>query len=516
MKRLAGIPFIALALSVVGVQLTATTMEGELGNYDEGLLVTDGMLLAHGQVPYRDFYANYPPGSFLVVRLCALLGGGATIHAMRLAAFGIRIAGAAFAALLVGRMTGGRARAAAFAAILLLQSRVGLTMFAYVTAVMLALSAVLALPGDRSPAVRRYAASGVLFGLESWFRHDLFLYTSLVFGAMALVARLVHRPLLGPLPRMSKKAFAVGLLAAAAPFWLVVLGAGGPSQVVHDLVLDQARFIQPARVMPMPSLRGDGHIGPFNWTVPSPLTDYVPMGLLALGCGIAAGAVHVLLQLRQASLPPARRVATALVLALAVGTAPQALQRTDLAHVGYVSPTALASLFGALGSSAAMSEALLLVAFLPFVASRPGLIAPHEILACLHKRADELYIPSDQKLTAQVIDRITGPNDRIFVGCTSHRRLIISTPSLYYASRRLGATRIQQFDPGTVTRDDVQQTMIAELEARKPAAVVLAADCYWDEPNASRNVGSDRLDRYIADHFVHYEQHGVFDIMKPR
>ena len=40
-----------------------------------------------------------------------------------------------------------------------------------------------------------------------------------------------------------------------------------------------------------------------------------------------------------------------------------------------------------------------------------------------------------------------------------------------------------------MTRDDVQQRMIEELQAHHPAAVVLSDHCYWDEPNASSKKG---------------------------
>jgi hypothetical protein len=515
-KRLAGVPFVAIALALLGLQLTAGSMENGLTPYDEGLLVTNGMLIGHGQIPYRDFYSNYPPGSFLLVELCSWLGHGGAMHPMRVTAFCIRVAGAAFAAIVAGRMTKGRARMAAFAAILLMQSRVSLTMLAYVTAVTLALAAMVALPADRSASRWRYATSGVLFGLMTWFRHDLAVYMVPTFGALALLARLVGRPVVGALPREGKKAFAIAFLGTAVPFWLLVLGLGGPSQVLHDLVLDQAKYIQPARVLPLPSFSGEAKIGLFEWTVPSPLVDYVPLGLLALGAGIVFAALLALVQLRPANLPATLRLATLLALTLAIATAPQALQRTDSFHVGYVAPAALACLFGALGAVPAMGEALLFAAFLPFVASHPGVFAPHALLEFLHPRPDDRYFDSDEKLTAAVIRRITKPEDRIFVGCTSHRRIIIDHVSLYYVAKRLGATRYLQFDPGTVTRDDVQETMVKELEAHPPGAVVLTGDCYWDEPNASRNVGSDRLDRYLAEHFVHYEQHGPFDTLKPR
>jgi|CZKU01.1.fsa_nt_gi hypothetical protein len=514
-ERLARVPVAALVFSVLGIQITASHLTAPLGFYDEGLLVTDAFLLSKGQIPYRDFYANYPPGSFLLVRACSLVSAGATIHTMRVLALGIRVAGATLAAIIVGRLTRGRARVAAFAAVLLLQSRIELTMYAYVTAVALALGGVVALPTNTSRR-GRFTASGVLFGLVSWFRHDLFMYGAVGAGVLALFARLAGRPIVARLPREARRSFAVGLLSAVLPFWCFVLLSGGPSQVIHDLVLDQAKYTQPARVMPLPSFKGEQGVGLFNWTIPGYLTDYVTLGLLALAFAAALGAAHVVLQVRRRTSRDDLTLTTAFLLAISVATAPQALLRTDWAHVGYGVPATVACLFGALGAIPAFSEFLVLLAFLPFVASHPGLIAPGELLARLKTRPDEDFIPPDRRAVSAAIHRLAGPDDRIFVGCTAHTRVIVSFVSVYYESRRLGATRIQQFDPGIVTRDDVQRRMIEEIESHHPAAVVLADGCYWNEPNASSNLGSDRLDRYIATHYVAVEQVGAYHIMRPR
>src|SRR5258708_1768620 len=37
--------------------------------YDEGLILTGAMRVANGEIPHRDFYANYGPAQFYVVAL---------------------------------------------------------------------------------------------------------------------------------------------------------------------------------------------------------------------------------------------------------------------------------------------------------------------------------------------------------------------------------------------------------------------------------------------------------------
>ena len=516
MKRFAQVPFIAFVLAILGIQATVPAATNALGDYDEGLLVTDAFSIGRGLIPHRDFYSNYPPGATLLVWAGGLLSGGHTIYSMRLMALVLRIAGAVLAAILVGRLTRGRARVAAFAAILLLQTRLELSLYAYVTAITIGLAGVVALPADLSER-RRFAASGVLFGLVTWFRHDLFVYAAFVAAGLALVARLAGRPLVAPVPRESRRAFAIGLLAAIVPFWGTLFLLAGPSRVFHDLLIDQAKYTMPARRLPMPSFAGKVPVGLFNWTIPACLTDNVTLGLLALAFGIACGVIHLAFQRRRGDFREHnRRLVGALVLSIAVATAPQALQRTDFAHVGYGIPPVLACIFGAVGGVPALGEALLFLAFVPFVAHRPPLSTPDELPWRLVTQPDEAYIPSDRLALAAEIDRLTGPDDKIFVGCTTHSRVILNWVSIYYEARRLGATRIQQFDPGVVTRDDVQQQMIGELEAHHPAAVILAMGCLWDEPNESRKPGSDRLDHYIAAHYRPVDQITRFQVLRPR
>src|SRR5215210_4792183 len=42
-------------------------MDRHLGVYDEGVILTGAMRVAAGEVPHRDFYANYGPAQFYVL-----------------------------------------------------------------------------------------------------------------------------------------------------------------------------------------------------------------------------------------------------------------------------------------------------------------------------------------------------------------------------------------------------------------------------------------------------------------
>jgi len=72
---------------------------------------------------------------------------------------------------------------------------------------------------------------------------------------------------------------------------------------------------------------------------------------------------------------------------------------------------------------------------------------------------------------------------------------------LYFLADRTGATRYMQFDPNVVTRADVQQAMIDELERTRPKAGILTALEVWYEPNRSSELGSSLLDDYLHAHY---------------
>jgi hypothetical protein len=67
------------------------TMNRSGSIYDEGLILTGAMRVANGEIPHRDFYANYGPAQFYVVALLFKLFGPSAM-AERLWDFAIKAA----------------------------------------------------------------------------------------------------------------------------------------------------------------------------------------------------------------------------------------------------------------------------------------------------------------------------------------------------------------------------------------------------------------------------------------
>jgi hypothetical protein len=60
---------------VVSFLVVALVMSLEIGAFDEGIILTGAMRVAAGEVPHRDFYANYGPGQFYVLAVSSICSG---------------------------------------------------------------------------------------------------------------------------------------------------------------------------------------------------------------------------------------------------------------------------------------------------------------------------------------------------------------------------------------------------------------------------------------------------------
>jgi hypothetical protein len=91
---------------------------------------------------------------------------------------------------------------------------------------------------------------------------------------------------------------------------------------------------------------------------------------------------------------------------------------------------------------------------------------------------------------------------------------MVSAIDVYYVASRVGATRYMQFDPGTVSSEDGQLTMIADLERTRPRILLRNPVCAWYEPNASLQPGSGVLDEYLARHYEYAQSVGGFRVWR--
>jgi hypothetical protein len=488
-------------------EATSMAFREPVNYYDEGIVLTGANQLLWGKVPYRDFYSNYPPGVFLLV-LGAFRVVGTSVAAERAIGFALHLAVALGAGRLGGRLSGEKLAWMPVALVLtwLLPLRAGASAWLAALAVALWACELGAWASARGGRLR-FGLAGAALGAVSWFRHDLFVYFALSLCALAALRlagaalRKERAPAAAVAPATPAAMVALGALLSLAVMWIPVLARAGLRQTLADLVLDQVRYVAPARELPVPALLSLGRV---SWS-PVALPAFVRQvheGALAL---TLAGPVLALAALaRRAKL--VRRADAVWLAALCTAVLPQALGRADVHHAVYaVSPSLVASWFwvqwaarragqpGALARSVA--GAVLLFTPAPALPT-PTLATP--LPARMRVAADLLTSP-EQRLVVSFIESHGQRGEPLYVGLTDHRWISVNEMDLYFLSNRVGATRYMQFEPQVINRADVQEAMIRELERSRPRVAVLSKRSQrMGEPNTSEQMGASLLDEYLS------------------
>jgi hypothetical protein len=292
--------------------------------------------------------------------------------------------------------------------------------------------------------------------------------------------------------------FAASIVVTTLALWSGPLRHAGISRIAHDLVIDQAQRTMPGRVLPLPYFSGWLPMPTFELSVPIAISDHGRLGLLLAAGALLATLLVPLRLLARASQTRSARISF-LLCGFALTTLPQALQRTDYSHVAFGIPLTVAAVFCMFSSR--ISAPLLAAALLPWFMARPHFSTLEEIEKLWAVRDDVRFVSADRALIAQFVEKEVGPDEPIYVGCESHSQAMISAIDLYYVTKRVGATRYMQFDPGTVTSPDGQAEMIADLERTQPLIALRSPSCAWYEPNASQLPGAGLLDAYFASHY---------------
>jgi hypothetical protein len=511
--------WILLAVAVVAYLLPLRALLHAPGAaMEEGFMLVFPDRVLHGAVPHKDFLYLYGPGS-----LWALAGiykvFGTHLLVERLAGLA-QLIGMALAAGLLVRWWG---RAVAISAVLLnvvfVMPAVQLIAIPWTGGAALALGALVALlqarhddgaPAGAAPsgggrAPRWALTGGVLAGVAMLFRIDLGLAVALGGGAaiFGLSRPVVKRALIG---------LAIGL----APY-LVHLATAGPGNVVRGMVIDPIFHLRAARHLPIPPdpshLVGVARvIAAFDrsWPFPrlTPAQQIFTWFMLLAGLTVALVLFGIWRVRRD---PTAFRPRVLLAGALfGVGMFPQALQRADSAHLGWVGgtvvvlvPAALAELITSvrpawrsawvgLGTGVAVIAAVSLL--FPTYTTRRYIGAVQDSVSlpksiAIESEGRSWYVGNDPAFAHSIesllhaVEHDVRPGGRVIVGNTDMRRVPYNDTFLYYLlPHYVPGTASMEFEPGLTNRRGT--TLTGEMQR---ADAFIASDRWlnWNEPNDS-------------------------------
>jgi len=497
-----------LLLDLVGLALFALALAAALQHlrdtvnfYDEGFVLTDAKLLGWHFVPYRDFYAGYPPGIFVTLAMLWKLCG-VSVCSERCLGLGVHLLVALGAGRAAARLAGRRFSVLTAAVVLAFLIRERLTLSAWLAAVgVLFVFCELASRSLASPSARRAAAAGVALALVSFYRHDLFVYVVTALALGLAVGSFASRSS----PSLRWRWLVGTAVATLVVLWLPVFARAGVRQVVDDLYFDQVRWVLPGRRLPFPPLFVVHHHA-LSTLLGQPRQYSLVLTLLG-PCLALPWVLRRDRQWRWDALP---------LLAATLAVIPQALGRPDIWHVVGTVPLALAAVGALTERVTAAPRGWLWRA--PLVTLLLALLVWPVAALVRYPRAlppfvDPALSPERQRLV-EFVQAHTAPREPIYIGYHQHQRVAANEMDLYYFCDRPGATRYMQFDPNIITRAEVQRRMVEEIEQKHVRlAIILTEGEDWLEPNESaRGGGADLLDRYLRRTFMPAARFGRYEV----
>lgn len=482
---------------------------------EEGFMLVFPEEVLHGAIPNRDFLHLYGPGSLWVLAAVFKTVGTSlwTERAVGLAQQ-LALIGAVYA---MTRLWGRRIAVggAAITAIVILPPA-GLTALAWVGGVALGLWAMVA-------ALRgRPLVAGLLAGAALLYRPDLILAITLGFAVIW-----------GVLEVRQRKRLLAGSAIGLSPF-LVHIALAGPGHAFFGMVIQPVFQLRGGRRLPLPPswshfdgfLQRAGELNALQWPISWPARPAQLTLWLALLLASALLLAIVGWQVRRRSPATAAGVALLVMGAFSIGLLPQALQRPDSTHLAWVSaapfgllPVAIAELLRARRPSlrpgsrlmiAAATPAVFLFVFVPHFTFGPY----SDVVAQTFDRRREVYVMQNDgrsfyygrrdaaeavNAMLPVVDQITRPGDKLFVGTGDLRKTPYSEAFLYYLlPRTRPGTRYIEMDPGVANRND---SGLADDLASSDIAILSSIRDDWNEPNTSLDVGSDQAVEVLRSQF---------------
>jgi hypothetical protein len=511
-------------------------MDRQFDFYDEGLILVGAMRVAAGQVPHRDFYANYGPGQFYTLAwLFDLFGRSILVErvydlalraAIITATYGIT---AAYCRRWIAICTTIVCGFWLFSA--------GLPSIAYPIIPILLLTLIgsgLLLPIFRGDVrTWRMLAAGGVTGAVALFRYDVGFAFALVQICTIVIAAFLRKrrdPTQWGLFR-----YLVGVIAVFLPPAILYLAVSPIHPFIHDIILYPSKYYARARRLPFPGLR---------WRSLENVALYLPVlvAILSLSRVMARkdrdhddqdqswvgflilfgllstvfyfkGIIRISVGQMLLSLVPT-------VLSIAVLYEYSSRRGRRLHRI--VQLTMTVSIFTATWS--ALKEVRVL--YLGHESVLEEVLSPRgpaslrsETNWCsvpnpLHTGLCFLVDPDHAKLVSYISEH-TNPGEPISIGLTRHDRLVANDLLTYFVSDRLPATRWSHFDPDLQTRADVQSEMVQELDRQGTRYVILEGqfDSQVQASNdSSKSSGVTILDDYIRNNYRQVETFGSLSV----
>jgi hypothetical protein len=513
--------------------------------YDEGIPVTGAVRILNGGVMYRDWEAHYAPGQwYMLAGLFKLFGTSLAVE--RLWDFFARALVATAVYVFASKLTSLRVGFLPFVVVVIWLASCGFygyPMFPALAFTMISMTCLLAfIRVNRSVWL---VASGATLGVATFFRHDVGGYaaftqvlTLTIF--LLLNAKQFSRGYANKLVQLGRvfAPYAAGFASPLIPVIIYFLCVVSFDELFSSLVLFPLNFMSGSWSLPQPPLMPrlttvfDGDVTmiellafvTFGW-----IPFYVPLLLYSVGLLTVSMLILRPHLARKTGLDP-----WGLLLLTLFGMTlfNQAVNRNDHIHLLptlIMSAILLATLYYHAGKLhwerflAWMTPLLVLVvlswsAHSLFFFKRLAATASSAAQTSISPEINLHPVLRDQAEAIEFIQRRTAASETIFVGNARHDISSVNDAMFYFLSGRLNATRYDELLANRVSRLDVQEEIIRDLQAKNVRHVILFSGLiHYSELNQSSvSSGVTVLDDFIRDSYEIEANLGHYSVLAKR
>jgi hypothetical protein len=512
-------------LAVAALLYVFSGIKDNLNVHDEGAWVYEPTRILNGDVPYRDYWAKDAPGqSYALALLFKLFGTSLIVERIYARALHFILVLCAF--LLASRLV---PRKFALVSSLLLALWIKTFDFSsgypVVPAAVLSLAACLAIAEYLEKQRSRWLlAAGVLTGVATVFRHDIGAYTA-VAASVTIVLSSRHHPF------REWSVYCASVATVVVPVGVYFVVMVGMEELVTNLfeypLFIYSRYRSLPVLAPIPNVAllysGEMRLATYGLATLERAQFYAPPAVFI------TGAILLWFSRVKREEPAARRYLLILLLILGTLGLNQVRSRWDVGHLFPAMLITVVLLPWLLHVASRRGRAVMAAACLGVVVLTASICVPRVIswianygmqTAPLHlERAEGIHLLADeaehlQKAVTFVQSHVR-PEEKIYVGTATHRRLYSTHIMFYFLTQRHSATKFHTLEPGVVNTHAIQSHMIGELERQKVRYVVLWTHEQFKEPNESaRDSGVEDLDRYIQERYAVDQVFGDYTILR--
>ena len=518
-----------VVIAITSFLFLLMTMPRDLNIVDEGIILTDSIRVIHGEVFHRDFMSNYGPGQYYAVAVLFKLFSEDFLVA-RIYDLIVRTS------ILVTLFYIIRSYTSLYltlffvgcAAIWLLAIANYLYPIFPCMLLSLVASYLVARFGARASASPTMLAAGACAGFTALFRYEVGFFLT-VANLFSLAVLIFLSPPAGTRPRRVLTTFAfyvAGIAIVFVPVATAFLLVSPVQPFYADIIDYNTKYYWRMRALPFPQLLSLENIRRGESVV------YLPFVAVALALPDAVRFAARSLQSVVSWTSDDPSVAGLIVFgSTAAMLLLKGIVRVSPVHMflgilpALVVLALLTDLWGRRGYSMRIAAILILLvvavptinvarrsihelrndnaSFAQWIALKAGVLRETPDSCDAGPASGIAKLSPDYAKVANYIAAHTGKDERILVALDRHDHVYVNPVGLYFASGRQPGTHWHQFDPGLVSRADIQAKMIEDIQSNKVRLIV--RDASFDdivEPNDSaKSSGVTLLDDYIDANF---------------